>query len=110
MWGVLAGQWLLGGRPPRKKIAILALTGLAGVAAGFALDPVTPIIKRIFTSSFVLASGGTSWILTLVKPFAVVLFSWAGELPAQIATSVAAWAVLWSMCYWLYKRRIVIKI
>jgi predicted acyltransferase len=153
MWGVLAGQLLLSGRPPRKKIAVLGLTGLAGVAAGFALNPVTPVIKRIATSSFVLASGGccllalafcywlidvrrvrrwtkffaivgmnslgiylftesggTAWILRLVKPFAFVMFSWAGELPAQIATSIAAWAVLWSMCYWLYKKKIVIKI
>ncbi len=31
------------------------------VAAGFALNPVTPIIKRICTSSFVIASGG--WCL-----------------------------------------------
>ena len=153
MWGVLAGQLLLSGRPPRKKIAVLGLTGLAGVAAGFALNPVTPVIKRIATSSFVLASGGccllalafcywlidvrrvrrwtkffaivgmnslgiylftesggTAWILRLVKPFAFVMFSWVGELPAQIATSIAAWAVLWSMCYWLYKKKIVIKI
>jgi hypothetical protein len=33
-----------------------------------------------------------------------------GELPAEIFTSAAAWAILWSMCYWLYKRKIIIKI
>jgi predicted acyltransferase len=153
IWGVLAGQLLMSSRPPRKKISILALAGMVGIAAGFALNPVTPVIKRICTSSFVIASGGfcllalafcywfidvrgvrrwtkffaivgmnslaiylftessgTSWIARLVKPFATVLFSWAGELPAAIATSLAAWAVLWSMCYGLYKRKIIIKI
>jgi hypothetical protein len=31
-------------------------------------------------------------------------------LPAEIVTSLAAWAVLWSMCFWLYRRKIVVKI
>ncbi len=153
IWGVLAGQLLMSARPPRRKFSILALTGLAGIAAGFALNPVTPVIKRIATSSFVITSGGfclltlalcygfvdilgfrrwtklfalvgtnclaiylftesggTSWILGLVQPFTVLLFSWAGDLPAAIATSLAAWSVLWLMCYWLYQRKIVIKI
>jgi len=58
IWGVMAGQVLRSVRPARKKIRVLALSGLAGVVAGVALHPVTPIIKRICTSSFVLASGG----------------------------------------------------
>ena len=58
IWGVLAGQWLRGARPPGKKAARLALWGAAGVAAGFALDPVSPVIKRIATGSFVVAGGG----------------------------------------------------
>jgi hypothetical protein len=35
---------------------------------------------------------------------------WIGELPAEILTSAAAWAVLWYLCFWLYKQKIVIKI
>jgi predicted acyltransferase len=35
---------------------------------------------------------------------------WVGSFPGELATSLAAWAVLWSMCYWLYARKIVIKI
>jgi hypothetical protein len=38
------------------------------------------------------------------------LLGWTGELPAVIFTSLAAWAVLWSMCFWLYRRKIVVKI
>ncbi len=153
IWGVLAGQLLMSGRPAKKKIGILAVTGLAGVAAGFALTPLSPMIKRICTSSFVVASGGfcllmlafsywfidvkgmrnwtkffnivgmnslfiyiftqtgaTAWLAHIVRPFTAVSFGWAGELAAEIATSVAAWALLWSICYWLYRRKILIKI
>jgi predicted acyltransferase len=153
IWGVLAGQWLLSGRPPRKKIAVLAGLGAGAVAAGFALTAVSPMIKRISTSSFVVAgggfcllalalsywlvdvrkfkkwavflnivgmnslfiylfteSGGTSWVTRLVQPFTLGLLGWTGAHSGAIVTSLAAWAVLWSMCYWLYRRKIVIKI
>ena len=36
----------------------LLVAGLIGVVAGFALDPWIPVIKRICTPSFVIASGG----------------------------------------------------
>lgn len=58
MWGVLAGQVLRSVRDPWKKIRALVIPGLIGVVAGFALNPVDPIIKRICTASFVIVSGG----------------------------------------------------
>ena len=61
IWGVLAGQLLMSARSDTYKIAVLAAAGAAGLAIGFSLDLVTPIIKRIATSSFVFASGG--WAL-----------------------------------------------
>ncbi len=61
MWGVLAGQLLKSNRAPLQKIKILAMAGLIGVVVGYALNPWTPIIKRICTSSFVIVSGG--WCL-----------------------------------------------
>jgi predicted acyltransferase len=153
IWGVLAGQVLRSVRPPGKKIRGLAVAGLAGVVAGFALTAVSPMIKRICTSSFVVASGGfcllalalsfytidvrkhrkwttflnivgmnslfiylftesggTPWVAKLVKPFTKVLFGWTGDLGAEIFMSLAAWAVLWLICDWLYRHRIFIKI
>src|SRR5512137_656870 len=153
VWGVLAGQWLMKRTAPGTKIAWLAGLGAFGVGAGFALTAVSPMIKRICTSSFVVASGGfcllalalsywlidvkkwnkwavffnivgmnslfiylfqesggTVWVRKLVGPFTTAFAGWIGELPAAILTSVAAWAVLWSMCYWLYKKKIIIKI
>ena len=61
MWGVLAGQVLKSSRTSLQKIRILAIAGAIGVVTGYALNPVTPIIKRICTSSFVIVSGG--WCL-----------------------------------------------
>ncbi len=61
MWGVLAGQVLRSGRSPAQKIRALAIPGIIGLILGYGLDPVTPIIKRICTSSFVIVSGG--WCL-----------------------------------------------
>ncbi len=153
VWGVLAGQWLMKAVAPKKKIAWLAGLGAFGVAAGFALTAVSPMIKRISTGSFVVASGGfcllalalsywlidvkkwnkwavflnivgmnslfiylftesggTVWIRRLVGPFTMAFAGWIGELPAEILTSAAAWAVLWYLCFWLYKRKILIKI
>ncbi len=153
IWGVLAGQWLRGGATPRRKIAGLAGWGAAAVAAGFALTAVTPMIKRVATSSFVLAgggfclltlafsywlidvrgwnkwavflnvvgmnslfiylfteSGGTVWVRSLVFPFTMAFVPWTGDLAAKILTGAAAWAVLWSLCLWLYRKKILIKI
>lgn len=58
--GALAGKLLLSGK---KKIQPLLSWGLACIVIGYGLDwlGVTPIIKRIATSSFVLASLG--WCL-----------------------------------------------
>ncbi len=58
MWGVLAGQLLKSDRNPLRKINILVWTGLLGILVGYAMNPWTPIIKRICTSSFVIVSGG----------------------------------------------------
>jgi predicted acyltransferase len=68
IWGVLAGQLMMSSRSSRQKLKILIIAGLIGVIAGYALDPVTPIIKRICTSSFIFASGGWT-ILSLAFSF-----------------------------------------
>jgi len=61
MWGVLAGQVLMSSRTSLQKIRLLAIPGLIGVVVGYTLNPWTPIIKRIASTSFVLVSGG--WCL-----------------------------------------------
>lgn len=157
VWGVLCGKLLMSDRTPAYKIRILVITGLSALAAGYTLDllNITPIIKKIATSSFVLASGGWTilalcfcyWLIDvkklfarsarffiivgmnsifiylffelgftriisnrIVNPFSKLLFSWSGEALTAIITSIGAWAILWYICYWLYKNKIFIKI
>jgi len=153
MWGVMAGQLLRTQRRTLNKIKILLAAGLLGIAAGYSLSFITPIIRRISTSSFVIISGGfcllalalsywlidvlkirpaakffaivgmnplfiylfaqtggEEWFRHIVQPFGLGLFGWAGERPAQLVTGLAVLALLWSLCYWLYKKKIFIRV
>lgn len=153
IWGVLAGKLLMSNKEPYQKIKILVAAGIIGLIVGYGLDPITPIIKRISTSTFVFVSGGWcllsialsywiidilkiqkwstmfaivgmnplfiylfaesgggSWLYDIVKPFSMGLFSWMGEMEVKILTAFIVWALLWYICYWLYKRKIFIKI
>ncbi len=153
IWGVLAGQLLMSNRTAMKKLKILVIAGLIGVVVGYALGPVTPIIKRICTSSFILASGGWTllalafsyWLIDIMKqknwsvffaivgmnplfiylfanvggsgfieniihPFSMALFGWTGEATANILTGMIVLYFLWYICYWLYKKKIFIRI
>jgi predicted acyltransferase len=73
MWGVIAGLVLRSARPEMQKVKFLAAAGAIGVLLGLALDPVTPIVKRICTSSFIIESGG--WAL-----LALALSFWAVDV------------------------------
>jgi predicted acyltransferase len=66
IWGVIAGQMLLSEKPAMEKFRKIALAGVIILVTGYLLEwtSVTPIIKRICTSSFVLASGG--WALLVL--------------------------------------------
>ncbi|MBK8947109.1 MAG: DUF5009 domain-containing protein [Ignavibacteriae bacterium] len=66
IWGVIAGKILFSKKENLDKFKIIAIAGIIGIVAGYSLDflGITPIIKRICTSSFVIVSGGWS-LLTL---------------------------------------------
>jgi predicted acyltransferase len=143
-------------KPAKNKIQLLLIAGVSALVIGYSLDllSVTPIIKKIATSSFVFASGGWTilalcfcyWLIDvrkyfingskmfiivgmnsifiylffeigganlisrIIAPFSSLFFSWTGELTAGVITSLAVWAGLWYLCYWLYKNRLFIKI
>ncbi|HID21123.1 MAG TPA: DUF5009 domain-containing protein [Planctomycetaceae bacterium] len=73
--GILAGHWLrrqdLSGQ---KKAAGLAVAGVVGVVLGKCLDPVFPINKNLWTSSFVLFTSG--WSALLLSVFYLVIDVW----------------------------------
>ena len=62
--GVFAGLLLKNAAvPDRKKVAYLVAGGLACLAAGWAWHFNFPVIKKLWTSSFVLVAGGYSCLL-----------------------------------------------
>ncbi len=61
--GVFAGTWLKSGRSGRAKTLGLATAGAACLAAGYLWGLAFPIIKHIWTSSYVLWGGGWSLLL-----------------------------------------------
>ena len=79
IWGAVAGKWLIERATVKGKIVNIALLGMAALVAGYALDllGITPIIKRIATSSFTLVTGG--WCLLALA----FLYYWIDVLRHQ---------------------------
>ena len=61
--GALAGHWLRSNRPQNRKAMGLVLMGLLSLVAGYAWGIYFPVIKKIWTSSYVLVSAGYSLLL-----------------------------------------------
>ncbi len=62
--GILAGSWLREeGRSGTAKVKGLALAGLVSLLLGIAWAPVFPVIKLLWTSSYVMISCGLSALL-----------------------------------------------
>jgi predicted acyltransferase len=84
VWGVMFGQLLKSNRAVKDKLRIMIIAGLSGLIIGYSLDwlHVTPIIKKIATSSFVFASGGWAilalafsyWLIDVKKIFTATRF------------------------------------
>lgn len=156
IWGAVAGKLLLSAEGDRMKVKRLVVMGVICLAAGFLLDATaTPIIKRIATSSFTLASGGWCllglalvyyWIdikghrrgldlfvivgmnsIFIYLFFEIVGHRWFNgyvgavtnglmELagvpagPMMIITSLCIFGLEWGMCYFLYRKRIFLKV
>ena len=74
--GLLAGGVLRSDRTPRAKVKWLVIAGVIGLATGAALGAlgICPVVKRIWTPSWVLFSGG--WCCLLLAGFYVVLDIW----------------------------------
>ena len=96
--GLIAGGWLKGEGVPRGKLGRLALAGLVGVGLGLALDRlgVCPIVKRIWTPSWVLFSGGICFATLAVLYAAIDLTGYRGwTYPLRVIgrNSIAAYAL-----------------
>jgi predicted acyltransferase len=74
--GIFAGLWLRSARPSGEKVRGLIIAGLLGIAAGYAWSPWFPVIKKIWTSSYVLVAGGWSALILAAFYWAVDIRGW----------------------------------
>lgn len=77
--GVFAGRWLRDERhaPARRALGLIVAGGVV-VALGEAWGLQFPVVKRIWTSSFVLVAGGWSSVLLGVFYYAIDVRGWRG--------------------------------
>jgi predicted acyltransferase len=97
IWGVVCGKILLSHTSAKEKLKPFLVWGTAILVLGFAMDwlNITPIIKRIATSSFTLASGGIA-ILTLA------LFYWAIDVKKNHAKWLTVFSVVGTNSIFIY--------
>jgi len=96
--GVFAGLLLISNRiPSQNRVFCLAAAGVGGVALGWFWGLQFPVIKKIWTSSFVLVAGGYSALLMALFYQVVDVwkyrkwaqpFIWIGENPITIYMAV----------------------
>jgi heparan-alpha-glucosaminide N-acetyltransferase len=153
--GLIAGGVLRSERPQRQKLRWLALAGVMALVIGSLLGVlgVCPVVKRIWTPSWVLFSGG--WCLLILAGFYLVVDvlgyrAWTFPLVVVGMNSIAAYCsdhlfndfisnnltinlgtgvfgilgppyeplfhgaatllVSWLLLYWLYRKKIFLRI
>ena len=147
--GVQAGFMLMAGVAPLNKVLRLAVAGVVSLAGGIVWSFSFPVIKLMWTSSYVLIAGGVSFL-------ALALFYWVidvrgykkwalgfvvigmNSIAVYVATEIfdfrligdvfvgnllpligrwadlleagAAFAVVWLILYWMYRKKEFIRI
>ena len=74
--GVLAGLFLSSAICEHRKAIWLGVAGMVAVSAGFAWGTQFPVVKKIWTSSFVLVAGGYSALLLAAFYYVVDVLKW----------------------------------
>ena len=99
IFGLLTGQLMRSQRPLTQKLKRLAGFGLAGIVLGqvIALAGLCPIVKRIWTPSWAIYSGG--WVVLLLAAF-VALIDWRGWKRWAFPLVVAGLNPITLYCMW----------
>lgn len=100
--GLLTGEWLKADNSRERKLRGLALWGLALIVLGLLCQSlgICPIVKRVWTSSFTLYSGG--WVLLILAAFYAIMEvkgrqRWAFPLVVVGMNSIAIYVMSWTM-------------
>ena len=102
MLGMWCGEWLKSPRSTGEKLRGLLVAGVALTIAGLVLQwlHICPIVKRIWTSSYTLYSGGLV-ILLLAGFYAAIEWKgwrrWAFPLLVIGANSIAIYVMSWTI-------------
>jgi predicted acyltransferase len=99
IFGLLAGGLLKSDKPGREKVRQLVLWGVGGLALGAALHAlgICPIVKRIWTPSWTLFSGG--WVVLMLAACYYVIDmrghrSWTWPFLVVGANSIAMYVLV----------------
>jgi predicted acyltransferase len=76
--GVLTGYWLKSGKTPAKKALGMLGAGIVGLLAGLLWNRWFPINKNLWTSSFVVLTGGFSLVMLGFLYWALEIRRWRG--------------------------------
>jgi predicted acyltransferase len=91
--GLLAGKWLRTERAPITKAQGLVVAGAILFALGWAWHPFFPVVKKLWSSSFVLVAGGYSAMILALFYYIVdirqlrgwcPIFVWVGANPLTL--------------------------
>jgi predicted acyltransferase len=94
--GVFAGELIISGLPRQKIALYLFLIGIASVSAGVLLGIWHPIIKKLWTSTFVLSSSGICFILLSIFYWIIDvkgISKWAFPLKVIGMNAIAAYVL-----------------
>ena len=100
--GLLAGEWLKGSGSKQQKQRGLALAGAGLLLLGLVCQwaGICPIVKRVWTSSYTLYSGG--WVVLILAGFYALIEGkewrrWAFPLGVVGMNSIAVYVMSWTM-------------
>jgi predicted acyltransferase len=78
LMGVLTGHWLLSNKNPGTKAIRLLLFGILGLVSGLLWNFSFPINKNLWTSSFVLFTGGFALVFLAFLYWVLEIKRWRG--------------------------------
>lgn len=102
LMGLLAGFWMRKIRPSFKLWKRFMIAGAVGIAAGWVLDwsEICPLVKRIWTPSFALYSGGICMLWLLILHWICDVWKltlWAFPLIVIGSNSILIYVMSWTL-------------